>query len=211
MLEVPSTAGTRTLSGGSDAEFFGNHHLAVHTYGGVGTFFLLGEVHGVELGDLHAGAQEWAVVLFHSAPPRVGHFIYPEWQLQPQISRSDKLTVSTHAFAETNVYKEGGRGAKDAFHRMQDIFLEVPILVIALFSLPLVLNDIYMQHKGNSNVSTKKSLFIMQFTSSILWISLGIMNKQWFMLLSATNNIIQVVLIIYYVHRIQERQTQHEQ
>ena len=89
---------------------------------------------------------------------------------------------------------------------MQDIFLEIPILVIALFSLPLVLNDIYMQYTGRSVVSTKKTLFIMQFMSSMLWITLGVMNKQWFMLLSATNNIIQIVLIIYYVHRINEKQ-----
>ena len=90
---------------------------------------------------------------------------------------------------------------------MQDIFLEIPILVILLFSLPLVLNDIYMQYKGRSTISTKKNLFIMQFTSSMMWITLGIMNKQWFMLLSATNSIIQIVLIIYYVHCINEKQS----
>jgi len=88
---------------------------------------------------------------------------------------------------------------------MQDIFLEIPILLISLFSLPIVLNDIYMQYKGNSVVCTKKTLFIMQFISSSFWITLGIMNKQWFMLLSSTNNIIQTMSIIYYVSRIREQ------
>ena len=88
---------------------------------------------------------------------------------------------------------------------MQDIFLEIPILLISLFSLPIVLNDIYMQYKDKSVVCTKKTLFIMQFISSSFWITLGIMNKQWFMLLSSTNNIIQTMSIIYYVSRIREQ------
>jgi hypothetical protein len=69
---------------------------------------LLREVHGVEFGDFHAGAQERAVVLFHGARLRVGRFIYYEWQLRPQISRTEKVTVSMPVLAKTNVYKGGG-------------------------------------------------------------------------------------------------------
>jgi len=85
---------------------------------------------------------------------------------------------------------------------MQDIFLEVPIMIISLISLPMVLNDIYKQYYKLSAVRTKKTIFIMQFMSSSMWIILGVMNKQWFMLLSATNNILQTMTILYYIHRI---------
>jgi len=85
---------------------------------------------------------------------------------------------------------------------MQDIFLEVPVMIISLLSLPIVLNDIYKQYYKLSAVRTKKTLFIMQFMSSSMWIILGVMNKQWFMLLLATNNILQTMTILYYIHRI---------
>jgi hypothetical protein len=91
---------------------------------------------------------------------------------------------------------------RGAYLDMQDIFLEVPIMIISLISLPIVLVDIYKQYYHKSIVSTKKTLFIMQLISSSMWIILGVMNKQWFMLLSATNNILQSIVILFYIHRI---------
>jgi len=91
---------------------------------------------------------------------------------------------------------------RGAYLDMQDIFLEVPIMIISLISLPIVLVDIYKQYYHKSIVSTKKTLFIMQLISSLMWIILGVMNKQWFMLLSATNNILQSIVILFYIHRI---------
>jgi len=40
-------------------------------------------------------------------------------------------------------------------------------------------------------------MFVLQLLSSALWVTLGVMTKQWFMLLAASNNIVQTICILY--------------
>jgi len=79
------------------------------------------------------------------------------------------------------------------------IYFEVPIMAISLISLPVTLNNLYMQSRGTVVVGTNKAMFFLQFLSSSLWITLGIITKQWFMLLAATNNIVHTICILYVI------------
>jgi hypothetical protein len=79
------------------------------------------------------------------------------------------------------------------------IYFEIPIMAISLISLPVTLNNIFMQSRHKVVVGTKKTMFVLQLLSSSLWITLGVMNKQWFMLLSASNNIVQTLCILYVI------------
>ena len=85
---------------------------------------------------------------------------------------------------------------------MNTIYFEVPIMAISLISLPVTLNNLYMQSKGTVVVGTNRAMFFLQLLSSILWITLGIITKQWFMLLAATNNIVQTICILYVIDRL---------
>ena len=85
---------------------------------------------------------------------------------------------------------------------MNTIYFEVPIMAISLISLPVTLNNLYMQSKGTVVVGTNRAMFFLQLLSSSLWITLGIITKQWFMLLAATNNIVQTICILYVIDRL---------
>jgi len=85
---------------------------------------------------------------------------------------------------------------------LNTIYLEVPIMAISLTSLPVTLNNLYMQSKGTSVEGTNKAMFVLQLLSSILWITLGVLTKQWFMLLAASNNIVQTICILYIINRL---------
>jgi len=54
----------------------------------------------------------------------------------------------------------------------------------------------------------------MQLLSSALWVTLGVITKQWFMLLAASNNIVQTICILYVIDRlnkdIEERKNDSE-
>jgi hypothetical protein len=85
-------------------------------------------------------------------------------------------------------------------------------MAISLISLPVTLNNIYMQTKHKVSVGTKKTMFVLQLFSSSLWITLGVMNKQWFMLLSASNNIVQTICILYLISELNnELKREHEE
>jgi len=45
-------------------------------------------------------------------------------------------------------------------------------------------------------------MFVLQLLSSALWVTLGVMTKQWFMLLAASNNIVQTICILYVIDRL---------
>jgi len=85
---------------------------------------------------------------------------------------------------------------------LNTIYLEVPIMAISLTSLPVTLNNLYMQSKRTSVEGTNKAMFVLQLLSSILWITLGVLTKQWFMLLAASNNIVQTICILYIINRL---------
>jgi len=88
---------------------------------------------------------------------------------------------------------------------MNTLYFEIPIMMISLISLPITLNNIYMQSRGTVQVGTKKTMFALSFISSSLWITLGIITKQWFILLSASNNILQTTCILYLINIMQRR------
>ena len=88
---------------------------------------------------------------------------------------------------------------------MNTLYLEIPIMMISLINLPITLNNIYMQSRGAVQVETKKTMFALSIISSCLWIILGIINKQWFMLLSASNNILQLTCILYLINTMQRK------
>jgi len=88
---------------------------------------------------------------------------------------------------------------------MNTLYFEIPIMMISLISLPITLNNIYMQSRGTVQVETKKTMFALSFISSSLWIVLGIINKQWFMFLSASNHILQITCILYLINTMQRR------
>jgi len=94
------------------------------------------------------------------------------------------------------------------------IYFEVPIMTISLISLPVTLNNLYMQSKRTVVVGTNKTMFVMQLLSSALWVTLGVITKQWFMLLAASNNIVQTICILYVIDRlnkdIEERKNDSE-
>ena len=62
-----------------------------------------------------------------------------------------------------------------------------------------------MQSRGTVQVETKKTMFALSFISSSLWIILGIINKQWFMFLSAINHILQITCILYLINTMQRK------
>ena len=62
-----------------------------------------------------------------------------------------------------------------------------------------------MQSRGMVQIETKKTMFALSFISSSLWIVLGIINKQWFMLLSASNHILQIICILYLINTMQRK------
>ena len=78
-------------------------------------------------------------------------------------------------------------------------------MMISLINLPITLNNIYMQSRGTVQVETKKTMFALSCISSSLWIILGIINRQWFMLLSASNNILQMTCILYLINSMQRK------
>ena len=82
------------------------------------------------------------------------------------------------------------------------IYLEVPIMAISLISLPVTLNNLYMQSRRTVAVGTNKAMFVLQLFSSGLWITLGVLTKQWFMLLAASNNVVQTICILYVIDRL---------
>jgi len=81
---------------------------------------------------------------------------------------------------------------------LNTLVFEIHIMIICLVSLPVTLNNVYMQSKGKVVVGTKKTMFVWQLISGSLWITLGVLTKQWFMLLSALYNIFQTFCILRY-------------
>jgi len=89
--------------------------------------------------------------------------------------------------------------------KMNTLYFEVPIMLIGLMNLTITLNNIYMQSRGTVQVETKKTMFALSFISSSLGIILGIINKQWFILLSASNYILQITCILYLINTMQRK------
>jgi len=90
------------------------------------------------------------------------------------------------------------------------IYFEVPITAISLTSLPVTPNNLYVQSKGTIVEGTNKAMFVLQLLSSISWITLGVLTKQWFMLLAASNNIVQTICILYIIDRLNKNREARE-
>lgn len=96
---------------------------------------------------------------------------------------------------------------------MSQVWIEIPILIISLGMYPYLLSKTYLEYKKriflehqNSKIvchETKKSngstFFVVQLFVSILWCIFSIMTEQWFILLTSTNNIITISVILSYL------------
>jgi len=87
----------------------------------------------------------------------------------------------------------------------QQIFFEVPILLLSLCCWITKLSQVYAQYIADIELEPSMVFFMLQLLLSTLWIICATISMQWLMLITTCNGFLCQISILFFMYKTRQR------